>query len=46
VHGIQGIGITLESQAFCQSAGHLADRAVHGTRFGSAQMSGLWYLPL
>jgi hypothetical protein len=45
VHGIQSTGITLECQAFSQAACQFAYSAVHGSRFGSAQMPGLWYRP-
>lgn len=38
VHGIQSTGIPLECQPFSQAAGQFADRAVHGARFGSAQV--------
>ena len=45
VHGIQGTGITLECKPFSQAACQFADSAVHGARFGSVQMPGLWYIP-
>ena len=38
VHGIQSTGISLECQPFSQAAFQFAYSAVHGARFGSAQV--------
>ena len=46
MHGIQNAGVALERQTFRQAAGCPADRALHGARFGAAQVLAVLAIPL